>query len=214
VAALELKRAIASARDGDEYPDVIPSRLHSLSADYPRAFLLALDHDADVIARSPGVRILRRLPDAIVVETDLAHAIALSEAGEYVAVYDSAVEALLAVALMKADRAVSPPEVFDAPPHTQPSSRVSDKPSERRYVLDHVIKVYVGSAPKCFDMKPMQFFFSSSRARCGRPSNHEPGWILHGAYPLSGRVACGSLHQPLPNAMTEIACLTDMQSTC
>jgi hypothetical protein len=95
----KLERAIARGRGCDDDADVMPVRLHFLSADYERSYLFALGHDAEVIARSPGVRILRRLPDAVVVETDFALAIALREGGEYVAVYDSAVEALLAVAL-------------------------------------------------------------------------------------------------------------------
>jgi hypothetical protein len=115
VTAFELERAIAFGRHGNDCPEMMPARLHSLSAEYQRAYILALDHDANVIARSPGVRVLRRLPGAIVVETDLALAIALSEAGEYVAVYDSAVEALLAVAL------------FDAWPYHSPRRRSIDR---------------------------------------------------------------------------------------
>jgi hypothetical protein len=62
-------------------------------------YVLALASDASAVAESPGVAVLGRLPEAVVVEADVQLAASLAEAGQFVTVYSSPADALRALAL-------------------------------------------------------------------------------------------------------------------
>ena len=72
-----------------------------LDPDRDRRYVLGFGDDAEAVVRAPGVTLIRQLPRAALVQTDRALAAALAAAGEYVAVYRSIGDALLAIAVFE-----------------------------------------------------------------------------------------------------------------
>lgn len=66
-----------------------------------RRYLLALGEDADRVTNAPGVSVLRRVRNVVVVETGIAQAVRLAHEGEYVHVYRSSTEALRALSVFE-----------------------------------------------------------------------------------------------------------------
>jgi hypothetical protein len=64
-------------------------------------YLLALGDDADKITNAPGVSVLRRVGDVVVVETESSQAVRLSHESEHVHVYRSSIEALRALSVFE-----------------------------------------------------------------------------------------------------------------
>jgi hypothetical protein len=70
-------------------------------SDDERRYVLGFADDAAIVADAPGVTVLKRVPQAVLVEADRGLATALARAGEYVAVYRTISEALRAIVLFE-----------------------------------------------------------------------------------------------------------------
>lgn len=64
-------------------------------------YLLALGEDADKITNAPGVALLRRVRNVVVVEADRSQAVRLADEGEHVHLYRSSTAALLALSVFE-----------------------------------------------------------------------------------------------------------------
>lgn len=61
-----------------------------------RRYVLGFGDDTDLVARADRVRVVKRLPMVVLVETDVRNAVALARTGGYVAVFRSETEGLRA----------------------------------------------------------------------------------------------------------------------
>lgn len=64
-------------------------------------YLLAFGADAERITRAPGVSVLRRLRDVVIVEVERSQAVELADGADYVYVYRSPTDALLALSVFE-----------------------------------------------------------------------------------------------------------------
>jgi hypothetical protein len=62
-------------------------------------YVLAFGGDAAAVADATGVRILKRLPMVVLVQTDTGTAVTLAHSGEYVAVFRTKADGLRAVSV-------------------------------------------------------------------------------------------------------------------